>query len=320
MMGLSVSRPRFNSIRTLVAGSPLLFVGALLVMAPPAFCVEEVSITDAPLKQHNYEMTFSTGLRAMQGAFDPYGQYQAFPDGSKAYGVSSNLSVNYRFSSKWEADMGVPFSHSEMNFPTGSTSSYSIGGLLGGARYHIGTPFHLVAHASLVAPWQINAKSLSGASLPDSMGNGGTSSAGSFHMGIGGSHAIGQFRFTTDVGVYVPFTVSQVSGDALPGSAPDSVQASKRYVVSQGAAYRISDRWAADISFHESWAGLTTLNGTPVQGTAGRSLSTSLGAMYAPPGNWHYSASYDTQAPFYSYEVAGSYSPALSFIVAYNGF
>src|SRR6478609_9544178 len=73
------------------AGVLSVFASAFAGMTSDARAAEEVNVTDTPPPAGQYDLSLRNSLRATQGSFDPYGVYHGYPDGSKAWGLTSQL-------------------------------------------------------------------------------------------------------------------------------------------------------------------------------------------------------------------------------------
>jgi hypothetical protein len=312
----------FRSIRRESVFSALLGICAFGFGARACFALEEVSVTDEPVHLGTVQMDLMSSMRAMQGSFDPYGQYQAFPDGSTAWNSMTSLGATYRFDKKWEGSISGQFMKSDMTFPTGEMSSTSVMGPLVDVRYHLGLWPHLIVHVGASPGWSMGSHTTVGnptAALPDDFGDGNIQGA-SVHAGIGGARSIGRFRFAFDINSVLPFATTSIPSDAPPTTAaPVTTRPGDRFLLSQGIAYKVSSKWTVNGGFRQSWGADTSADDVPVDGTASRLFSSDLGVSYSPDASWRWMASYDTQFPFYNYVVNGSYSPAVSLGLTYAG-
>jgi hypothetical protein len=292
-----------------------------LFLSSTAFAVEEVSVTDEPVVVGHYQLNVGTAVRAVQGTFDPYGQYQAYPDGTKAVSVMTNLGGSYRFTKKWEVSVSTNISNSNSDFPSGSMQSTSISGPLTDVRYHLGYWPHLIIHVGISPGWHMGTRSSTGnptASLPDTFGDG-TYNGAATHVGIGGSHSLGKFHFAFDINSIFPFATSRVPSDAPTDTPPVSMRTGNQYILSQGVAYNLTHKWSLSSSVQEDWGQSSTQNGVVTPDSESRFFSTNLGVSYSPNEAWRWLVSYSTSFPFYNYAVNGSYAPAAMLGLTYAG-
>jgi hypothetical protein len=279
-------------------------------------------VVNAPVQINNYDLGFSSSVRVPQGGFDAQGNYVAYPAGSSSWSDTTNLNGSYRFSQQWEGGLTLPIRESRTFFPTGSTTSTSINVPQLFGRYHLGTPAHLVLHGGLSLPYRYRYSQTNGnpsASLPEDSGDASTLSGSAVRFGIGGSHSINRFRFAADVSMTAPFAADSNMSDAPPGTPTVPVRKGDQILLSEGLAYTISPQWNVNGGLRQIWQGDTYSNGQDVTGTASRVFSTSLGASYLPDFTWRWTASFDTQYPFYSYAVNQPYAPSVSIGLTYSG-
>jgi hypothetical protein len=285
-----------------------------------AFCAEEtVSVADEPLRTNHYEFSLSNSVRAMQGSFDPYGAYHAYPEGTEAWSLMTRFGVSYRFSKKWAAGFSLPVRQNQMQTSTGSSSSTSVGGMNFSIKYHLGGWAHPVIHVGGGPPWAYRHRTMEGdpraAITEDS--NDGMMGGASIHVGAGISRTFRWLRAALDSTIMLPFASTQTNTDGTAGSV--SVRRGNRLQLSEGLAYVGGRGWSINGSLRQMWSGLTSADGVDVMGTRSRAFSTSVGASYAPSKNWRLRAGYDTQFPFYAYAVNSSYSPSVTLGMTYVG-
>jgi hypothetical protein len=311
----------FTSIRDCSFRRRALLALVILFCSARSYAVEEVSVTDEPVVVGHYQFNLGTAVRAVQGTFDPYGQYEAYPDGSKAVAVMTNLGASYRFSKKWEGSISGNIMDSDSTFPTGTMQSTSVSGPLTDVRYHLGYWPHLIIHVGVSPGWHYSSRNSTGnptASLPDTFGDG-TYNGAAAHLGVGGARSIGRFRLAFDFNSIIPFASSRVPSDAPTDSAPVSVRTGDQLVLSQGLAYNLSRKWMLSSSIQEDWGASSTQDGVDVPDTKSRFFSTNLGVSYTPDETWRWLATYSTSYPFYNYAVNGSYAPAVILGMTYAG-
>jgi hypothetical protein len=309
----------FTSIRNHAARSLIVF--PLLLFSVSAHAVEEVSVTDEPVVVGHYQFNAGTAVRAVQGTFDPYGQYAAYPDGSKAVSVMTNLGGSYRFTKRGEASISANISNSNSDFPTGSMESTSVSGPLTDVRYHLGLWPHLIIHVGVSPGLHAGTRSETGnptASLPDNFGDG-TYNGAATHVGIGGARSVGRFRFAFDVNTIIPFATSRVLSDMATNSTPVSMRTGDQFLLSQGLAYNFNRKWSLNGSIREDWGASSTQDGEDTPNTKSRLFSSSLGASYAPDETWRWLVTYSTSYPFYNYAVNESYAPSVMLGLTYAG-
>jgi hypothetical protein len=299
-----------------------IFLTALLLntLSPFALAVEQVTVNEAPVNVHNIDLSLMSNVRATQGNFDPYGNYIPYPAGTSAWTLSNNFTTSYRFSKEWEADVSFSVKQSNLDFPSGSTTSTSFGNLLFGGRYHLGGWAHAIIHGGFGLPYRMADTSTQGnpsANLQSDTGDG-TVGATSAHLGFGVSRSFAQFRVAFDVtGVY-PFAMDQATNDG--SNQVVSVLGGKRIGFTEGAAYFLNEQWNLTAGINENWSQSTTYNGGIVEpGTAGRGVGTNFGGSYIPNRTWRWTVTYDSQFPFYAYDVNQPYSPSLSVMMTYSG-
>jgi hypothetical protein len=293
----------------------------ILFYSMQSYAVEEVSVTDEPVVVGHYQFNLGTAVRAVQGTFDPYGQYEAYPGGSKALAVMTNLGASYRFTKKWEGSISGNVMNSNSSFPTGTMQSTSVSGPLTDVRYHLGLWPHLIIHVGASPGWHYSSRNSTGnptASLPDTFGDG-TYNGAAAHIGIGGARSVGKFRFAFDFNSIVPFPSSRVPSDAPTDTPPMSLRTGDQLVLSQGLAYSLARKWMLSSSIQEDWGASSTQNGVDVPDTKSRFFSSSLGVSYSPNETWRWLATYSTSYPFYNYAVNGSYAPAVILGMTYAG-
>src|SRR6185437_16778865 len=81
-------------------------VAVICAQAPILRADETVSVTDSHVRVSRGELSVATMYREMQGRFDPYGNYSAFPSGTNATSVMSMMRGSYRFSKNWDGGLG----------------------------------------------------------------------------------------------------------------------------------------------------------------------------------------------------------------------
>jgi hypothetical protein len=299
----------------------LLFLGLLVFLTSIAHAAEEVSVTDEPIVVGHYQFNLGTSVRAVQGTFDPYGQYEGYPDGSKAVAFMTNLGASYRFTKQWEGVISGNIMDSNSSFPTGTMQSTSVSGPLVDVRYHLGLWPHIIIHVGASPGWHFSSRNSTGnptASLPDTFGDG-TYNGAAAHAGFGGSRTLGKFHFAFDFNSIFPFASSRVPSDAPTDWTPVSVRTGDQLVLTQGVAYNFSRKWSLSTSIQEDWGASSTQDGQDVPYTQTRFYSTSLGASYSPDETWRWLVTYSTSYPFYNYAVNGSYAPAVTLGMTYAG-
>lgn len=309
-------------------------LAGFLLCAPLALAVdsgeiEGVSVTDAATHVNNLQFNYITSYRAMEGKFDPYGYYSAYPDGSTAWSWMNVFSASYRLSQHFEVGGSFSVSDMRLSVPTGSMSATSLGHPLLNGRYH--TPVlngwaHAIAHLGLSMPYGIRNMQQTGnpsAALPssdDDLSAGGLSGWG-LRAGVGISKSLKglPLRVALDLAGSYPFPSTSGMNDAPAGTDPVTVLRGKTVSLSEGLSYILGPRWTVNGGLQQSWTGDTYADSEDVTGTAGRSFSSSLGASYIPSTAWRLNAGFSTPWPFYSYCVNTSYSPAISLGMSYTG-
>ncbi len=294
---------------------------SLLLLPFVARAADEVSVLDPKLESSHYEISLMSGYKQVQGSFDPYGVYGTLPSGSQAWALMEVLGVSYRFSETWEGTLSLPYRHSEMYLPSGSSNSTSVGGTTIGSRYHLGGPAHVVIHGSVGTPWRSSDRSSvgdPGASLPPDSNDGYTSGT-SVSLGVGGSQAMGDFRFALDLSDTYSLPTDQTLSDAPNGTPAVTLQNGNRLGLSEGLSYRLNELWRLNGGLRQSWTADQNANGKDVAGSASRVFSTSAGISYLPSPAWRVAVNYETLYPFYAYAANQSYGPGISLLLIYVG-
>ncbi|MGZ3687791.1 MAG: hypothetical protein ACXWPM_06090 [Bdellovibrionota bacterium] len=292
----------------------------LLATASSAFAVEEVSVVDRPLHQSNYELSMMTFVRSTQGSFDPYGAYTSFPSGSSAFSLMTTLGGSYRLPWGFEVGGGIPFRQSFMNFPSGSTTSSSLGGVSAHLKFHAGTWAHLVPHIAAVTPWKWRATKTDGdpgASMPEDFGDGMSTAA--FHAGIGASRSYKFIRGALDVTGMFPFAMWQTPMDGAPNSPAILVRSGNAIQLLEGIAFTLPKGFTINGNLRQMWADSTVVDGNSISGTKKRLFTTGVGLAYSPSPSWRFTGTFDTPWPFYAAAVNMPYSPSFGFMMAYVG-
>lgn len=308
-----------GAMATAVALTTLFGAGSAFAAGPD----DQVSVTDAIVSDHHYSFGFNSSVRAMQGSFDAYGNYQPFAPGSTALTYSMNLSASKRLSQLFEVGMGLPIRRSSETFPTGTSTSWGVNSPSVNARMHLGGWPHVDVHVSGSGPWKYSSRTSSGdpgASMPDDLGDGFVSGA-SISAGVGVSRSFSPFRIALDVTGTHPFSSTMTPQDAPPGVyvAPVTSQSGDRLGFSEGISYSLTKSWTINGGLRQYWSGPTSVNGAIDDTSRGRSFSTNLGMSYLPNADWRFNASYETQYPFYAYAVNLPYAPAVSLGLSYVG-
>ena len=289
----------------------------------PAFAIEErVSVDESPLPIQKIDLGISESYRVTQGSFDPYGTYVPNVDGSSVWSTTTNFKTGYRFSKVLESDLAVPLRESESNYPTGKKRSTTLGGAQLSGRYHLGGWPHILVHLGVGLPWKWSASKSEGSPAASISGDSASDVAPaglSLRFGFGLSHTFGQFRFGFDATETYAFAQNQEMKDGALGPSVVNTQAGRRHQIREGLAYLINHRFSLNGSLNQMWLGESSAEGKPVEGTAGRVFSTSLGVSYFHNREWRWTASYETQYPFYAYMVNQPYSPAISISLSYAG-
>jgi hypothetical protein len=311
------------SFRSPSKQSALIASLGLLIFHPSARAVEQVTVNEAPVAVHNIDISLSTNASAPQGGFDAFGNYIPYPDGSTVWSLSNNFTVSYRFTQALEADASFSVKQTDETFPSGSVSSTSFGSLLFGGRYHLGGWAHAIIHGGFGLPYRVASTSTQGnptANLQSDTGDG-TIPSTSAHLGFGVSRSFHRFRAAFDVTAIYPFATDQTQNDVVTSGPPTvlSVQGGKRVGLTEGVAYFLSDQWNLTAGLGESWSQATTANGIPEVNAASRGTSSNIGGSYIPNRTWRWTVTYNTQFPFYAYDVNTPYSPSLGIVMTYSG-
>jgi hypothetical protein len=281
----------------------------------------EVDVTEPRVSAGTYELEFGSSLRAIQGSFDPYGNYSPYPNGTTAWSEVSTFGGAYRFSELFEMAMTLPFRHSVLSFPTGTITSNSIGGPLFVAKLHVGGWPHLVVHAGVSTPWRYKSSSVVGnpsASLPDDFDDSFPSGT-SIPVGAGVSRSFDGFKFAFDLTYTYLLPQTQDLSDAPPGYPEVQVKSGARWGLSEGLAYELSHEWMINAGLRQMWLADSQVNGTEISNTAGRVFSTSLGISYSLDKIWRYTLRGDTLFPFYAYADNETYGPGISLQISFLG-
>jgi hypothetical protein len=305
-----------SSRRTLI---PLLWL-LWLFLAMPAFAAEEVSVTEAPLEVSHFELNLSTSLRSTQGGFDPYGAYHAYPEGSSAWSLTTNLGASYRFSRVFEGVVLLPFRQSRNIFPTGSQTSTSIGLPLFETKIHLGGWPHLVVHLGVAPPWQYRSSTFEGSpadSISDDPNDG--NAGASVHIGAGVSRTFHPLRLAFDVTAILPFTSSQTPDNAPAGTPDTHIHKGNRLQVNEGLSYQFNSRWRLNSGLRQMWSASNSIDDVDALGSRGRLFTTSLGVSYQPNRAWRWMTSFESAYPFYSFAVNQSYAPTVALGMTYVG-
>lgn len=316
------TRPTRSRYKSSKLGWALLAAVAFWVSPTVHAADEEVSVTDAIVADHHYQLGLSSSVRAMQGSFDAFGAYHAFPDGSAAVNTSWNIAGSYRLSRLIELGTSVPLRISRMTFPTGNSTTASINSPGMDARIHVGGWPHLVVHVGGSLPWKYHSMTSAGdpgASMPDDLGDGMVFGA-SMRVGAGVSRSFGRFRVAMDSTETHPFASTGVPSDAPPGYTQQiTTQGGDRISFSEGVSYLVTQKWSVNGGFRQYWSGPSYASGLVQADTRTRSFSTNLGVSYLPGPNWRVNGGFETQYPFYAYAVGIPYAPAVSLGMSYVG-
>ncbi len=307
------------SIRLLLVSLTLMSLSLSLSVALAA---EDVDVTDIPIESGHYQLGLMTAYRPTQGAWDPYGNYTTYPDGSVALSVFTTISFSYRFNKDWEIGLSLPIRQSRMIMPTGDSASTIVGGFGGDVRYHVGGWPHLILHAGVGTPWNWRHMTVNGDPRASFSTNDLSTdiSGWSMRVGAGVSRTFYKVRAAFDLSAGIPIGTSDMTSDGppLPGPPPQVGQG-KRIQALEGLSYLATKQWSINSGLRQSWAMDTSVNGVAVDGSAGRLFTTSIGLSYNPSHDWRWTGSFDTPYPFYSYAVNQPYSPTFAVSMVYMG-
>lgn len=305
-------------------------IGLTIAFAPRlGYCIQEVSVTDAPIPSNHWELSVISSYRDSQGKFDPYGNYSNYTDGSKVWSWMNMFNVGYRITNKWEVSMTVSERQSRSTYPSGSMHGDSFGNPSLEGRYHWTIPqvAHLMFYGGVSIPESFSVNHINGDPSKDSLSadglDGGMINGWGVRLGAGAFRVIEpiRLRVAIDAGVTVPFAQSVVPQDAPDGTPSVVMGKSKIYSLREGVAYPMI--WVRGLALNaglsQQWEGDSTVNGNDIQTTASRSFGTSYGVSYSSRDLWRVSAAYQTPWPFYSYLANQPYSPSISVGMSYSG-
>ena len=291
------------------------------IFLPSAWAIDEVEVTDIPVKLNHFQFGESTSYRMNVGRFDPYGYYTPLPAGSSSIAISESFKTSYRFSKEFEAGMTIPIRRTDLTVPTGSIESTTIGSASFETRYHLSVDStHISIHAGFTTPWSTTSTTTTGnpsASQSDSTGDPSFVTSASARLGIGATHNFSDFRAAIDITGTHLFASDQVPSDAPPGTASLSIQKGNRIQVTEGLAYKLSKQWSVSTGMQQMWSGDTYANGIDEIGTATRTFSTTEGVEFAASEDWHLALTYSNLWPFYDYAANSPYGPSISLSVSF---
>jgi hypothetical protein len=307
-----------------------LCIAVALASSICALADEEVSVTDAPVRRDNIQLTIMTNYRQTQGSFDPYGTYNAYPAGSDAWSAIQVYSVSYRFDSPFELGLSFASRRSESTFPTGSSESTAFGSPSISGRYHLAVnrETHVIFHGAFGTPFKMSSHEIGGDPTASMSADGDLSAPVGAPMGgytlRGGAGISRSFRaipihISFDANVTYSFQSTGPVMDGPDDGLTQTVHRGNQYSLNEGAGYSLSRYWMLSGSLMQAWSADTVTDDQDMQGTASRLMSTSLGLTYLAKEDWRLTASYNTQWPFYAYIVNQPYAPSMTVGFTYTG-
>ncbi len=299
----------------------LLALGICALFLTPALALEEeVVVTEPILPIQQFDVGLSSSLKAAQGTFDNYGIYTAYPNGSESISYMTTLKADYRFSQRWDAGFALPIRQSELQLPTGSRESTTLGGAQLSGRYHAGTGAHIVVHGGIALPWKWSSSKVVGtpaASIAPDTGSDSMPNGTSVHLGVGTSHTFGRIRLAYDFTTTYAFASTPNFNDGSVSDPNVSVRPGMRYSIREGVSYALDQNWFIDAGLNQMWIMDTHVNGVDSDGTGSRAFTTTVGVGYKGGEKWRINVAYETSFPFYGYEVNLPYAPTFSFGLTY---
>lgn len=285
------------------------------------------SLCVLPFEQR-YQLGISTNYRTVTGHFDPYGDYTPLSPGDSYHSVITTLGGAYRLTDEWQLGMSVPIVHNENTVLSKSHIATVFGDPALEGRYTVFEdlaflPYRpaLTLYSGLRFPLGRSVYNSSDPYNTDVVGDGTTT----LHFGINASKIIrpikiSPFKISMDGTYFYPISKRVVEMRGVRLSDPYPLKSGNRFQAIESLAYLLNEKWSASLGLKELWIQESKINGSSVDGSAGRIFSSIGTVNYFMNASWAFDLAVESSFPFYQYLANQANVQSISIGAIYGGF
>lgn len=272
--------------------------------------------------EQGYQVGLSNTVRSVRGDFDPYGDYSSFPAGTSTSQIVTVFGGAYRVNDDWQLGLSVPFTTSLQTMAEVTHRASASGDPALEGRYLLWEDLafltfrpQLAFYGGLRVPFGTSIYTTRDPMALDAVGDG----VMTLHAGVNAAKLFRPVKWSMDAAVFYPrlHTVDKMRGEAV--ALPYTFKLGNRLQLAESANYLINQEWSATMGFKQVWTAHSLVGGVESEGSAQRLFTTATSVNYFYDNAWSVGLSYETEFPFYRYEVNQPYAHSVALAITYGG-
>lgn len=271
--------------------------------------------------EQNIQLGITTSLRDIKGEFDPYGHYTPNPIGNTTTTWTTVIGSAIRLNEDWQLGVSLPVMQTKQVINNEPISHTGIGDPSVEGRYTLWEDLAFLVYKPELS-FYVGARLPLGKSIYESTHVSGADITGSgfvtAHVGATAAKLYRPVRIAVDGALFYPFAKEVQKIRNTPISTPYQLKSGNRFQLSESVTYLPTTQWSGTLGFRQLWSLESSIDGSSVSGSAGRSFWGMIALGYFQD-DWSYGLSYETSFPFERYFANQSRSDAFTLNAAFNG-